>query len=208
MTMSVFLEAFAHFDDHMEKQEPGYKARKDQEREARERQWVEYRIGVIEKYGSEDAAKALTPAEQAIEAAVEPLRRSVRDGTHAVESLDGWHRLLSTREAPDSVRRAVEQAWPMPGTISAAKAEYDLWNERDDELAAAWGAGRGDTVLLSLGCHLRREMVRGLLETGLRAQSIADVIIRQRYYLTRDFSMHDVEQAVLADLEHLVTLLP
>ena len=206
--MSAFLEAFARFDDAMEAEEPGYKARRAQERRERERQWAEYRFAVIAKYGSEDAAKGPTPIEQTIDAAVEPLRRGVREGTQAVESLDGWHRLLSTREAPDRVRRAVEQAWPMPGTISAAKAEYDLWNERDDELAAAWGAGRGDTVLLSLGCHLRREMVLGLLETGLRAQSIADVIIRQRHYLTRDFSMHEVEQAVLADLEHLATLLP
>jgi len=206
--MSAFLDAFARFADAMEAKEPGYKVRRAQERRERERQWGEYRIAVIAKYGSEDAAKEPTPIEQTIDAAVEPLRRGVREGTRAVESLDGWHRLLSTREAPDSVRRAVEQAAPMPTTILAAKTEYDLWNERDDELAAAWGAARGEAEYLSLGCYLRRDMVRDLLETGLRAQSIGDVLIRQRHYVERDFTMHEVEQAVLADLEHLVTLLP
>jgi hypothetical protein len=202
------LEAFARFDDHMEAREPGYKARKAQERAERERQWAEYRIAVLEKYGSEDVARAPTPIERAIEAAVDPLRRSVRVGTHAVESLDGWHDLLSAREAPDSVRRAVEQAWQMPTTILAAKAEYDRWEERDDELNAAWGAARGEYIYLPLACSLRHDIIRLLLETGLRAQSIAEVLIRQRHYIEREFSIPEIEQAVLADLERLATLPP
>jgi hypothetical protein len=201
MTMSAFHEVFARFDDAMEAKEPGYKAHRAQVRGERERQWAEHRIAVISKYGSEDAAKAPTPIERAIEYAVEPLRRSVRDGTRAVESLDGWH--SSTREAPDSVRRAVEQGWQMPTTILAAKAEYDLWEEREDELRAAWGAARDEGNFLSLACHLRHEIVRGLLETGLRAQSIAEVLIRHRYHLEMGLSAWDIDQAVLTDLEHL-----
>jgi hypothetical protein len=49
-------------------------------------------------------------------------------------------------------------------------------------------------------------MVLGLLETGLRAQSVAEVLIRQRHYIASGFSIPEIEQAVLADLEHLATL--
>jgi hypothetical protein len=199
--MSAFLQAFAHFDDHMEAQEPGYKARRAQERAERKRQWAEYRIAVIAKYGSEDAVKAPTPIEQAIEAAVQPLRRSVRDGTRALESLDGWH--SSTREAPDSVRRTVEQAWPMPSTILEAKAEDDRWLERDDELAAVWGAERGMNSFLSLACQLRQRLVQNLLGNELRAQSVADALARHRYKLALGMHAEEIEQALLADLEHL-----
>ena len=204
--MSAFLEALLRFDDRMEEREPGYKARQAQERAERERQWAEYRITVIAKYGSEDSAKTLTPIEQAIEAAVAPLRRSMRVGTQAVETLDGWRGCSSMREAPDSVRRAVEAAWPMPSTILEAKAENDRWEERDDELAAVWGAPRGECSFLSLACDLRRDIVQHQLGTGLRAQCVADVLERHRYSLGLGFRADEIDQAVLADLEHLATM--
>ena len=161
---------------------------------------------MISKYGSEDAAKAPTPIERAIEYAVEPLRRGVRDGTRAVESLDGWH--SSTREAPDSVRRAVELGWPMPVTILEAKAEDDHWLERDDELAAVWGAERGMSSFLSLACQLRQRLVQNLLGNGLRARSVADALARHRYKLALGMHAEEIEQALLADLEYLAALFP
>lgn len=96
----------------------------------------------------------------------------------------------------------------MPSTILEAKAEDDRWLERDDELAAVWDAERGMCSFLPVGCQLRQQLVQNLLGNGLRAQSVADVLARHRYKLALGWHAEEIEQAMLADLEHLVTLFP
>jgi hypothetical protein len=57
-----------------------------------------------------------------------------------------------------------------------------------------------------LPAYGRRKIVRELLEAGLRARSIADVLIRQRYLVREEWNMPGVEQAALANLEVLAEM--
>ena len=43
-----------------------------------------------------------------------------------------------------------------------------------------------------------------LLETGLRARTLAEVVMRQRYLVDLGENMPEIERAVLADLEALM----
>ena len=54
--------------------------------------------------------------------------------------------------------------------------------------------------------HGRWEIVRDLLEAGLRVRTINDVLIRQRHFVGREYNMPNVEEAVLADLEVLAEM--
>ena len=47
----------------------------------------------------------------------------------------------------------------------------------------------------------------GLLETGLRAANIADVLERLNYCVALEFPAREIERAVLADLEHLAVII-
>ena len=62
-------------------------------------------------------------------------------------------------------------------------------------------------TLLPVEGQLREHIVRDLLEFGLRATCLADVIVRQRYAVEmgQDGFYGPMDEAVLADLEHLAT---
>ena len=51
---------------------------------------------------------------------------------------------------------------------------------------------------------MRRHLVCQLLETGLRARTLAEVVMRQRYLVDLGENMPEIERAVLADLEALM----
>jgi hypothetical protein len=127
------------FDDYMEKQEPGYKARMAAEQAAKKKEAAAYRKAVIGKYGSEDAAKAPNAMERAVDEAVAPFARKVMhkfsNGTFPCNSLDGWTGDFDKKELPKRLEAAIRAALPLPTTIAEAKAEADAWRERDDELA-------------------------------------------------------------------------
>jgi hypothetical protein len=199
---------FDGFDDWMEQQEPGYKAREAAKRTEQARDRAAFREAVIRKYGSKEAAVAPDLMEQAIEAAAAPFKRqkmkTYANGVFETETLDGWTDIYGSEKPPHRVRRAIEEAIPLPTTIAAAKAEYDTWRERDNELQAVWG-GNADSQL-SLACELREKLVEDLLETGLRAATLADLIIRQRHAIDGDYHEREIMQAVLEDLEHLARL--
>lgn len=204
-------DLFAGYDDWMEKQEPGDKERMQIKKAKRAREAAAYRTAVISKYGSEEAAKAPVHFEQAVDGAAAPFRRfemkSYTNGIFETETLDGWDRCSGKKDpgASDHVRHAVEGAIPLPTTIVDAKVEYDLWRERNRELEAVWNDVFGDNHL-SLACTLRQNIIADLIATGLRAQTIDDVIVRHRYLM--DYRTHapDIEQGILADLEHLACM--
>jgi hypothetical protein len=212
MTSKTQIDLFVDFAEHMENKESGYKARIAREQEAEQRAAAAFRISVIEKYGSEEAAKSSTIIEQAIESAAAPFRKrkykTYANGRFLDDTLDGWIELDGLEEAPDRVRRAVEVAWPMPSTITEAKAEAEMWEERNGELAAVYcNYDCRDSSDLSLACQLRQLIVVELLETKLRATSLADVLTRFRECLEYRDGKDPIEQALLADLEHLATII-
>lgn len=185
---------FDGFDDFMEREEPGYKARKAQERVEKRVALAAYRELIITRYGSEAAALASTPMERIIMIAVQPYAELF------CATSTGW---VEIRTAPKDVLDAVKAAMPMPESIVEAKAEYDKWEERDRELGALHWDELGNTYL-SPACHLRREMLLDLVRTGMRAASLEDVLVRQQWFVNRDFQDDEVERAVLADLEYLL----
>ena len=163
------------------------------------------RIAVLWRYGSLEAATQLTPIERAVNDAV----KRFRGGAKAVAQ--GRHADYPGRNACDRVPKdgddadAVRAAWPLPSTLSEARAELDLWHDREQYLRAVWLDPR-DITRLSRACELRWDIVRDLLRTGLRAQSLADVLVRQRWLINSGSFDAEIDNAVLADLEHLCGL--
>ncbi len=161
------------------------------------------RIAVLWRYGSLEAATQPTPIERAVDEAV----KRFRGGGKA--AAQGRHADYPGRNACDRVPKdgddAVRAAWPLPSTMSEAKGELDLWQEREQDLRAVW-LDPWDITRPSPACGLRWDIVRDLLRTGLRAQTLADVLVRQRWLIDSDMFDMETDDAVLADLEHLCEL--
>ncbi|MDP2847372.1 MAG: helix-turn-helix domain-containing protein [Humidesulfovibrio sp.] len=119
---------FAGFADYMEKHEPGYKARAAEEARQREEARLKEQADIIERYGSEDAVMAPCEREALLEKACAHLAEVDEDGY--VSNLDGWGPVSKNADLPDSVRRAVSQAYPLPTTIVDALKEWRYWNHR------------------------------------------------------------------------------
>ncbi len=171
-------------------------------RSDRARREAPERAEVLARYCSLDAVLAWTEQEQLLRAAV--ARWSVfQEPPHErwTRSIDGYkHETIG--DAPVRVIRALSEAYPLPATITEAAAEYAAWERRDRDIRLAI-EDTSDTQL-DLPAYLRREIVRRLLETELRATSIDEVLIRQRHLVASEMSEPEIERAVLRDLEGLV----
>lgn len=210
-------DIFAGFDDYMEAKEPGWKAKCAAERMESERQLAERKAAVIAKYGSVEATVARDAREQVLHDAARPWLRGPNKPTDRSHLwLAGrWHKTMDGWDGhgfgPDAKKKpgpeccaALDAALPPPRTIREAHDEYRYWRERDDEIGLALDC-YGDQQI-DLPAAYRLDQVRDLLETGLRASNLDDVLIRQRYLVDNGSSMPEVEQAVLADLEHLARM--
>jgi hypothetical protein len=200
MTAPQVLNMFAGFDDYMEEKEPGYKAKRAQERAEREAADAAFAKELIKRYGSKKKALAPTKPERVIMAATAQFERKERKNGYAFTTLDGWSP-GELQEAPEHVQAAVAAALPLPASIITAAAENDAWEARNREYEVL--LGRIGDWRLPMACCVRQRIVCKLLETGLRAESLQDVLVRQRYYMKREYEMNEIGHAVLADLEHL-----
>lgn len=203
------MDAFAAMDAEANRRDPGRPARIAEAKRLKALSDEAERQAVIHRYGSEEAALAGTWSERRLATAVAHMRLTVQkrydNGTFLTDTLDGWTGdYLSKDKVPARVRAAVERAVPLPATIAEAEVEYRHWRARDRELELIHRTTLADT-LLPLECELRERIVRDLLEFGLRATGLADVIVRQRYAVKmgREGCYGVVDVAVLADLEHL-----
>ena len=203
----TFADIFAGYDDRMEEKQPGWKAKQAAERAERDRKRVEFRKGVLEKYGSEEAALAPCWREQALRRALGPL---------VVDRDEPWSRWADNvgglgycgdfsgfERVPPQVKVAIETAYPLPTTVQEAHAEHEAWREREREMDAALNWNSGDTALDLVG-YARMERVRMLLETELPARDWADVLFRSRYYRGLEFQCDRIEGAIHNDIERLV----
>ncbi len=161
------------------------------------------RIAVLWRYGSLEAATQPMPIERAVNEAVKRFRGG--DKATAQERHADHHGRSACDRVPRDGDDAVRAAWPLPSTLPEAKAELDLWQERERDLRAVW-LDPWDITRLSPACGLRQDIVRDFLRTGLRAQSLADVLVRQRWLIDSGMFDAEIENAVLADLEHLCGL--
>jgi DNA-binding NarL/FixJ family response regulator len=170
-------------------------------RTERARKEAPERAEVLARYGGLDAVLAWTEREQLLRSAVAQWSEFERPPHDRwISSIDG-HRRETFSDAPARVITALSLAYALPATIAAAAAEYAAWERRDRDI----GLAIEDTTdsQLDLPAYIRRDIVRRLLATGLRASSVTEILIRQRYLVNSGYSDTAVEQAVLMDLEKL-----
>jgi hypothetical protein len=206
------VDFFQQMEDDANRKDPERPARIAAAKEKKAADNAAERARVIALFGSEEAALAGTEADQNLAAAVTKFRRKAlityANGKFWTDTLDGWRDSITGQEkVPDRVRKAVVAAIPLPVTIAQAAVEHSYWEARDRQLGLIHECDLADTYL-PLEARLRDSIVRELLEHGLRAVSLADAIVRQKYLVEmgRDGLADGVAEAVLADLEHLANI--
>lgn len=126
---------------------------------------------LLDEYGTESAVWADTEREAALRHACEPLLGQ-GETWNTIYRLDGWGSLDSPSRMPDSVRRAVTDAWPVPATVAEAWAEYAAADKQDGDRC---------TFCPDYSPHswaeARRYVLEGLCNT-LPARSLNDIRAR------------------------------
>ena len=194
---------FAFYDMSNPAHMAAYAEQDRRRRTERARKEAPERAEVLARYGGTlEAVLAWTRQEQLLRDAVaqwsEPCPPPHERWTSTV---DGCHRETFT-DLPAHVVEALSAACPLPTSITEAAAECAMWERRERDL----GLALEDTAdsQLDLPAYMRRDIVRRLLETGLRATSLGEVLIRQQHLVDSQMTEPKVEKAVLADLEALV----
>ena len=200
------FDPFRDFDDFMEKQDPGWKAQRTRRAAERRQREKDELAELLARYGTEDDVIELSSAEATLRASVLKwcVFQELPYDTRWIATIDGQRDPYPLDKMTTRVRKVLSEAIPLPTTITEASVEYEMWQKRDRER---------QLVLNCLGsCQLdrparfRQEIIRNLLEVGLRASSIAEVLIRQRYAIaiSSQMSRPEIDRAVLLDLEGLV----
>jgi hypothetical protein len=163
---------------------------------------------VIRRYGSLENALSWQPNEQLLRAAVRKwstLSGSGPDGrTQSIDGIDVKDYVMG-RSVPKRVLSALSAAYPLPATITEAAAEYEFWTRRgrDLELVADFPMDEP----LDFPCFLRLTIVERLIENGLRATSIAEILLRARHPGSQGLAMsEEVEEGLIEDLKHFAAL--
>jgi hypothetical protein len=179
------------------------RARAEQEQK-RHRAQAPERAEVLRRYGGLEAVVAWTERERLLRAAV------ARWSKFHDWPLPGWTKSIDGYQhgigkVSERVLRALSEAYPLPTTISAAAAEFAMWQRRQRDLMLVVENDLLESYL-DMPAALRRDIVAALLQTGLRATAVSELVLRYRHMLDADFQMPEVEQAILTDLEHLAAL--
>ncbi|CAO3445813.1 hypothetical protein [Azospirillum argentinense] len=207
----VFTNPFAGFDDHMEKKEPGWKAKQAAAHAERIRKEAAERESVIAKYGSQRKAKLPCERERLLNKATAHLKRKVtkpsfNGGTYQSDSLDGWTWL---DKMVDTVRAAVESAYPMPRNLREVREEYQFWRKRDRELERVWcapGEVGGDTYL-GLPALAREQVIRDMLHKG-PVVTLDDLLVRIEVAAEEGGDANDAIDSILEAFKRLVPNAP
>ena len=137
----------------------------------RERERAARRAAAVTEYGGEDAVWADTAMEAALRQACAPLL-GPGETWDTIYRLDGWGMLDARSKMPESVRRAVSEAWPLPTSAAEAWAEYEATEKLDSDRTAFCRDYTPHTW-----SEARRYIVEGLCQT-LPAHSLRDIRAR------------------------------
>jgi hypothetical protein len=193
---------FAGFDDWSEAREPGYKAAAARQKADKVAAQESRRKAIIQRYGSAEAALAPCGRELKLQKAVEQWRKPC-DQPHErwTHSVDGWRRYGET--PPERVQTAIRNAYPLPETFAAARAEYDYWRARDRDMEDVLNGDVGDYALDILPMA-RMRIIEALIETELVVKTPADLLERFRLHRENAFHDHEAETRIFSDLESIV----
>ena len=192
---------FAGFDDWMEEREPGHKARCAAAKAEKERQRVIRRDAAVAHYGSEEAVLAPCAKEMLLRKAVAPWRKaSARPYQRWTASVDGYRHFLE--KLPLRVAVAIGGAYPLPTTFSQAREEHSYWLKRRQEIEDVL-VNFGDDGL-DLLVQIRLDVVRKLLETGLRLDSLKEIVARLGMTEAAESAEPEMVKAVYRDLKAYV----
>ncbi len=133
---------FDGFEDWMEAREPGYKARRSSEREARNNAKAIRRRVLLAKYGSEAAVFARTDREAMLLTAVSDVA-DIRDWMGEdgvvytyVDCIEGKRDFWRRSDMSDLVYDRIAGAYPVPEILAEIMEEYRAWESlRDDRQA-------------------------------------------------------------------------
>jgi hypothetical protein len=174
------------------------------------KEWAETepeRERVIARYGSRDAALARNAREQKLHDAVADLLTPLEPDSdppgrwHA--KLGGWDR--SSFSPPDErVMARIEQAFPLPTTVRAAKEEFEDWKQRSEELEMLMG--RPGDCQLDLPAYCRAQRVQALYEHELPIRSVDDLHLRLQFTVNPEW-VDDTGRALPDILEAFETLI-
>lgn len=185
---------FDGFDDWMEAKEPGWKARRAQEKATRNSRDDQRRTEVLSHYGSEAALFARTEQEALLDAAIASLATwgywTDNDGVehrHAA-TLDGnkptfW----SIKEITPPIHEAVANAYLWPSSLDAALQEVKAW----DRLRWDRGLFSGGEWSHYAEVECRIALLEHALNVGQPAASWDDVQARfnwKRYEFERQWT--------------------
>jgi hypothetical protein len=140
------------------------------------------RAAIIARYGSLDQALTPTPVERLFVEAAEPLADPDENG-----SIDPWSPLagwsLPWHEIPAALREAVENACPLPATITDARDEALTWEARKAEMELLV-EGPGEAALFT-ACAARHRIVEDLWRRDLPARCVEELEARLEYWSSR-----------------------
>lgn len=158
---------------------------------------AEAETSIVARYGS--LAKALQPCERettlrtAVRSASAFLAHPDERWTKSIHGYDGRN-----PDGREKAEQAIARATPLPGTLPEALAEIAYWDERERELSILRGGANGG---LDLTARIRRDVLRDLVRTGLRARNLQEFQIRLDFWLTE--RRQEMDSVVIGDLEHV-----
>lgn len=173
------------FGEWMEAREPGWKAQQAAQHAERNRQRAEARRLVLERYGSEEAAIARDPREQALHDGALPWLESPveQEEPHLAgrwhNRMGGWSLNDFRGDPVEPCRAAIMAALPLPTSLRAAREEVRAWEARNDELCAIlenWGE-----IHLDLPAAYRMGVVRRMYERDMPIATLDDLLVRLEF---------------------------
>jgi hypothetical protein len=201
---SSFNDFFANIDDRIEEQHPGWKAQQAAAAAERTKQKIKDRAEILARYGSVEAAIAPCDREKLLRKAVKKWS-TFCDPPHQrwTKAIDGYSDGYSAKNAPKRVIAALSAAYPLPTSITEAAAEYAYWRSREREISLALDDGDSGEAL-DLTAELRHSAVCDLVDHGLKAANVGDVLARLQALLDKQMMLGSKDIApMLADLERL-----
>ena len=147
------------------------------------------------------------PSRAAIARCAEPGPHVMRPATSEMDTRDRRAKRTSSSgpTCPSTFQHSSRGAYAWPETFADAKAEFDYWTVRREEMEVVLGPdGYGDSGL-DMVADLRRDMLRDLVEHELPTMTLADLHARFAYLRELDSIDKDlIKDALFRDLTTMV----